>query len=247
MAFTLTFAERNEGNVGWTSFWGYYPQQMMDLGNRFYTIHQGQLWEHNDNDNSVHRMIYGQEMTAKVVTVINEANAEDKIFKNLILEGNKAWDVEIKTNFTESTIKKSEFNQRESKWFAHTRKNELSDDLTDRTQGIGVITGVNGNEITFAQIPTLVSVGEVLCQLNGSNQEEIGVIDDIQGNVITINNIVTNPNQGYFAYSVKNARVQGSEIRGYYAEVTLTNNDSDKVELFAIDSNIVRSVAPTQI
>lgn len=249
MAYTLTFADRNQENTGWTSFWGYYPQQMMDLGNRFYTIHQGQLWEHNDNDNPVHRMIYGQEMTTKVVTVINEANAEDKIFKNLILEGNKAWDVEIKTNFTESTIKKSEFNQRESKWFAHTRKNELSNDLTDRTQGIGVITGVNANEISFSQIPTLVSVGEVLYQLNGSDQEEIGTITDIdiQNSTITVETIITDPVQGYFAYSVKNARVQGSEIRGYYAEVTLTNNDSDKVELFAIGSNIVRSVAPTQI
>lgn len=246
MAFTLTFADRNQETSGWTCFWSYYPEQMMSLGNRFYTVKNGQLFEHNDNDNPIMRTIYGQPMIAKIVSVFNDANAEDKIFKNLILEGNKAWDVEIKTNFTESTIKKEEFNRRESKWFAHTRKNEISDDLTDRTQGIGVVQSISSNQITFSQIPTMVSTGEILYQLNGNSSEEIGEITDIQGNVITLSNIVITPVQGYFAYSLKNARVQGSEIRGYYAEVTLTNNDSDKVELFAIDSNIVRSFVPTE-
>lgn len=248
MAYTLTFAERNQNNVGWTSFWTYYPQQMMDLGNRFYTIHQGQLWEHNDNNNPVHRVIYGEEMISKISVIINEANAEDKIFKNLILESNKAWDAFIETNMTESTIKKEEFNNRDSKWFAHTRKNELVDDLTDRIQGIGTITSINGSIIAFESLPTLISIGETLFQLNELNEEEeIGIITDISGNTVTVTTIETTPIIGRFAYSVKNARIQGSEIRGYYAEVTLTNNDPDKVKLFAIGSNIVRSVAPTQI
>jgi len=87
---TLTFAERNEENMGWTSFWSYYPEQILGLGNRFYTIKDGQLWEHNDNNNNKRNYIYGEHLTSSVVTILNQENAEDKIFKNVIVESNQS-------------------------------------------------------------------------------------------------------------------------------------------------------------
>jgi hypothetical protein len=35
----------------------------------------------------------GVQYGSKITTVINEANSEDKIFKNIVLEGNKPWNV----------------------------------------------------------------------------------------------------------------------------------------------------------
>lgn len=243
--YTLRFADRGEGG-GWTDFVTYYPELTMALGNRFYSIKDGQLWEHNDNDNHTRNEIYGEDMISKVVTVLNAENAEDKIFKNLILEGNEAWDVSISTNFATTTLTKNEFKARESKWFAHLRQNETLDNLKDRTQGIGNILSVTNTSIRFKSLPTLVSVGESLYQLRNGNQELIGVITEINENIIIVDSIVNTPEVNNFCFSVKSARVQGAEIRGYFAEVTLTSNSKTAAELYAIGSNVALSYVRTQ-
>ena len=218
---------------------------MVRINNRFFTIKDGQLYLHNDNTNPEYNTFYGVTYPSDITTVINDSPSEDKIFKNLIEEGTSPWKATITTNLATGTIEASEFNQRESKWFAHTRKNEDTSDLTDIAQGIGNIVSVSNNLITFAKLPTLISVGENLMQLNEGTPQEIGDITDIQGTVITVGTIVNTPVAGQFAYSVKNARVQGSEIRGYYAKVKLENDDTGNSELFALNSNLARSFAPT--
>lgn len=239
---TLSFSEKNKG---WTAFQDWSANLMCRLNNQFYSIKDGQLYKHHDRDNASVNTFHGAQYSSRITTVINEAPSEDKVFKNLIIEGDRPWSATIETNLSNGTIKASEFAQRESKWMAHMRKNE-SASLNGRVQGIGNIVTVNVNEIEFAQMPTLVSVGETLYQINNNVPEEVGVVDDIQGNVITVGSIVTTPVGGYFAYTVKNARIQGAEIRGYYAKVTLENDDNGNAELFAINSNIIKSHAPTE-
>ena len=246
--YTITFSDRGElgEKAGWTAFWDYHPELTLACGNRFYSFKDGQLWEHNDNENPQRGVFYNQSVIAKITTILNELNAEDKIFKTMVLESNDAWKTEIKTNYTESVINESEFNKRESKYYAHIRKNENQSDITDRVQGIGVISMAVGNQITFSnKIPTLVNVGENLVQMNGQAQENLGVISNITGNTITLTSVLTPVLLGAFCFSLKNARVQGSEIRGYFAEVTLSNNNRERVELFAINSNIVVSHTTT--
>jgi hypothetical protein len=121
-------------------------------------------------------------------------------------------------------------------------------DLSDRVQGIGNITAESGSDVTFAQLPTLISIGEILYQVNGVTPEQIGIITNINRttNIVTVTTIVTTPVVGFFSYSLKDARVQGSELRGYYAKVTLENDDDENVELFAVNANIVQSFIPTE-
>lgn len=245
MQNTITFSEKNKG---WTSFHDLTPSLMCRLNNRFFVVKNGQLYMQHDRENPVMNTFFGTKYPSKITTIFNEAPSEDKIMKNLIQEGTHPWKATIETNLSQGTIEASEFNQVGSKWLAHTRKNEDTNDITDRVQGIGNIISVNVNEITFAQIPTLVSVGETLFQQNVSTQEEIGIITNIDKltNTITVASIVTTPVVDRFSYSVKNARVQGAEIRGYYAQVTLENDDDENVELFAINSNMVQSFVPTE-
>mgnify|MGYP003644575557 CR=1 FL=1 len=243
MSTTLTFSEKNKG---WTSFHNWYPNLMCSLNNKFFTIKDGQLWEHHDRSNIVPNTFYGVKYPSKITTVLNDAPSEDKIYQNLVEEGTHPWSATIETNLTNSTISVDEFNNKESKWMAHTRKNEDSADITDRAQGIGVIISFSGLVITFTSIPTMVNVGDNLYQLNGSVPELIGTIESITATTITVNAITTIPVASMFSYALKSARVQGSEIRGYYAKVTLENNDNERVELFAINSNIKKSYVPTE-
>lgn len=178
---TITYSENVKG---WTSFFGYEPDMLCKLNNRFFSIKDGQLWMHNDESNPVMNNFYGIQHTSKIDTVINETNSEDKIFKTMVLESNKPWEVSVKTNLANSTIKSSEFDQRESRQFAYLRKNEDATDFHGNSvQGIGVITAVTTvgtvRTITYNTIPNFVSIGDKLYQLNGSVQEYLGTIASI--------------------------------------------------------------------
>lgn len=236
---TISYSDKVDG---WTSFHSFIPDWLVKLNNRLFSIKDGQLWLHNDETNPVRNNFYGVQYNSKVVTVFNEGPSEDKIFKTLNLEGTHPWKATIKTNYTESTILKTEFNKRESRWFAHTRQNENSNDLTGHSgNGIGIIVSSSGLTIAFSFMSNIISVNDTLCQLNAGTEEVIGTITNINGNVITVNAITTTPINGLFAYSKKNARFEGGEMRGYFMEVELENDNTEPVELFAINTNAVKS------
>jgi hypothetical protein len=239
MPKTITFSEKNNG---WTSEFDYIPDAMCRLNNRFFMIKDGQLHLANDKDNPIRNNFFGVQYDSKVTTVFNENPNDDKVFKTLIEQSNKPWSAVIRTNYTNSTLKKEEFAQRESRQFAHLRKSEdVNDFRGGASQGIGVIVSNSGLDITFTSISETVSIGDQLYQLNGGTNELIGTITAKTGTVITVDAVVTEPVNGYFAFSKKNSRVEGAEMRGYYMEVELTNTDTEFVELFAIESNAVRS------
>lgn len=242
MKYTVSHSEENKG---WTSFWKYFPDWYLNINNKFLTIKDGQLWLQNDVDNEdIRNNIYNKQLKSSIKTVFNEAVVDDKIFKNLVLESNEKWHAILKTNYTEGEIKKEEFNTRESRQFAFTRGNETFNSLQGNSaQGIGIIISSSSNTIVFSKIPDLICVNDILYQLNGSSQEEIGIIEDINRitNTITVSVVVNAPVNGYYSFALKNSRVEGEEIRGYYLEVTLENEETTNGELFGVSTNIIKS------
>jgi hypothetical protein len=239
MEETLSFSEKVKG---WTSFHSFIPDWFTRLNNRLFTIKDGQLYLHNDESNPIRNEFYGVSYPSKIVTEFNDSPSDDKIFKNIVEEGDRPWSVVLKTNLSEGTIAASEFNQRESRWFAYTRKSEKTDDIRGHAaQGIGALVSTAGLTVTFGYVNQLVSAGDVLFQLNAGVEEEIGVINDIVGNVVSVLAITTIPVPGYFCFAKKDQRIEGAEIRGYYMEVTLENAEPGDAELFAINTNAVKS------
>lgn len=239
MQQTISYSDRAKG---WTCFLPYFPNLMGRLNSEFFSLKEGQLWIHNDESNPVRNNFYGIQYSSKITTVLNDASWQDNIFKNLVLESNSAWDAKIKTNLSEGTLKSTEFNKKESRYFAFLRKNEDETNFHGGDiQGVGVISSVSLLNITYGFIPEFVGIGDKLYQANGDDNEFIGTITNISSNVITVDAITTIPVPGYFSFSRKNSRVEGAEIRGYYAEISLENSETKPVELFAISSNIINS------
>lgn len=239
MKNTITYSEKAKG---WTSFHSFLPDFMARLNSRFFSIKSGQLYLHNDETNPVRNNFYGEQFSSKIQTIFSDAPSDDKIYKTMILEGNRPWHVNLKTNMAESTLDSSEFNARESRYFAYIRKNENNTDFTGHTaQGIGVIVSSLANVITFKFVSDMLAVGDGLFQLNGDGDELIGTITAIVNNRITVATIVNNPVNGFFCFGKKDARIEGGEIRGYYMEAELTNSDTQAVELFAINTNAIKS------
>ena len=241
-----TIAYKETGNAqggGFPSFYSFEPEFMGSLDNEFFSIKNGQLYMHHDEDNPVRVNYYGEQFYAKIITVFNEEPSADKIWKTLNIEGTYAWDTFLKTNYTETNITEAEYNKKESRFFAYIRKNtNLEENSGSLTQGVGVILSENAGVISFNSLPDAMSVGDTLYQ-SDENNSIIGKISriDRNNNTVTVRIIINEPQNGLFAYSQKEARIEGAEIRGYYLEVELQFNQTSGVELFAINSNAVKS------
>ena len=70
---------------------------------------------------------------------------------------------------------------------------------------------------------------------------KIGEITEIDNMSITIETNVSTPLSGAFIMFSKDKRVNNTSLLGYYAEVKLSNNSTEKAELFALSSEIVPS------
>jgi len=235
---TITFSDDNNG---WTSFWNYSPDGMCSADNRFFSIKNGQLYLHNNQDDLVPNTFYGEQTPSKLFFYFNEDPTNDKIFKTIEIEGTHAWDVILKTNLTQGDIYYNEFNKKESRFYAYIRKNNVGQIFFGiSAQGIGNITNIIGNNIYFNYIPETVNIDDKLFQ---NPNLEIGTITDIdfQNNIITIGSFTNTPTINQFCFTAKNERIEGADIRGYYMEVHLTNNDNQLIELFAINTNAVKS------
>lgn len=244
MEITTAFKEGNINESGWTSQYSFVPELMLSLNNIFVTIKNGQLFIHNDKANPVRNNFYGEQFSSSITTIFNDINSEDKIWKTLVLESDQKWKAELMTNLTKGEIFKDEFSTRESRQFSFIRGNEDTQSMNGNSvQGVGVILSSIGPIVSFGDIPYLISIGDMLMQVNNESQEQIGTILSIdrEANTITVDALITAPENGFFSYSLKSRRVEGEEIRGHYLEVKLTNEQTESAELFAVSTNAVKS------
>tara|TARA_R110002020_G_scaffold56307_1_gene155905 strand:- start:13 stop:378 length:366 start_codon:yes stop_codon:yes gene_type:complete len=70
---------------------------------------------------------------------------------------------------------------------------------------------------------------------------EIGVIHEIGSNYIIVEFINDDWSDGDFIMFSKNKKVNNTSLLGYYAEVKLSNNSTEKAELFALSSEVTPS------
>lgn len=244
MANTITYDEKVRG---WTSFHSFIPDWMQKLNNRFFTVKNGNLYLHNDEDSSLRNNFYGVQYPTKITAIVNEFPSEIKFAKTIMLEANKPFDVNIKSYIndenvfiTQTTLDASDFVDKEGLQHAYFRRNEITTDYTAKNAyGLGRILGVVGSVITFSKnVPTAsISIGDILID---ENEMEIGIVQDYDGATITVN---TTPVIAFdtFIFGFKNTRIEGSEIRGYNFEVELTDNTSSRTEIFAMNLNLVKS------
>jgi hypothetical protein len=72
----------------------------------------------------------------------------------------------------------------------------------------------------------------------------IGIITGITNNSITVNNVIpmtTLDNAGEFIMFAKDSEINLSGLVGYYAEVYIKNNSTEKAEMFSVGSEVTPS------
>ena len=83
-----TFAFHERANR-WVENYSWTPEAMINFGKRFFTMINGQLWEHDVN--TVAGEFYGTKYPAQIDIVVNPEYAKDKLWYNLRMDAFGSW------------------------------------------------------------------------------------------------------------------------------------------------------------
>ena len=243
--YTLTYSPLLDG---WTSFHSYLPEWMEHLNSFMYTFKNGEMWKHNTN--ATRNSWYGTTYPSSVTVLFNDSPNEPKMFKTLSYDSDHKWNATVITDLSSGSMDKSYFEEKEGFYFTYIRRNTGTVDYKAMsTQGIGnasavTLVGAATYRLDFTfDIGSIMSVGDLLYVVPSTTPLVSGQITALTSNSITIVMVVggTIPVAGNFIMFVKDAVAESYGARGYYMETTLTNTDTEAVELFAISSQIFKS------
>jgi len=261
--YTLTYSQNSKG---WPSFYSYIPDFMLGMNQYFYSFYQGNIFQHNLN--TKRNNFYGQQYSSQITTVFNQNPLENKIFKTINLESDQPWQANLETDIQENGfIDNTWFTEKEGAYFAFLRQTGEVPALTGQyalrsANGIGrsasyIIAG-NTTTIFFstnpvANIGSIVSIGDYLyfslpsyTAINLGGQITNITVDIPAGiNQISIDTSITGTLPmtiaDPFILYIKNSVAETHGLLGHYCIFTLINDSSNSTELFAVESEVMKS------
>lgn len=241
MPYTLSYDEKVNG---WVSFFSFYPEMMVNLNNDLFSFSDGQLYIHNQETGD-RNSFYGEPSASTTVEVLfNDSPSDIKTFKTIEIEGDtSAWDVTVATDLEEGHILKESFKTKEGRFYEYIKRNE--DDILNfkalSIQGIGELEIFQSGQFQFTSVPNNINVGDKLYVNSIPAPELVGTITAVGSNYIEVDTVLVSPAAGSFMFAGKSPVAESTGLKGYYASVTLTNTQTDPVELFAVNTEIVKS------
>ena len=262
--YTLSYSDMVGG---WVSFYSYYPDWMIGMNNYFYTFKGGDLYRHNVNTsrNTFYEPWFvkvgnsaGAYNPSTIQSVFNTVPLENKLFKTINLEGDAKWSVTLETDLQYSGFIQADwFEKKEAAFFAFIRNNSVGELALRSVNGIGRSSQVTGgNVVKFAvgiSIGSIISVGDLLYYSlppyttpilagkvtaitvdlpNGINQLTIDT---------TISGTTPIPIQDAFILYIKNSVAESHGVLGHYCTFNIENTSTEKVELFVVQSEVMKS------
>jgi hypothetical protein len=178
--YTLTYDSQLKG---WVSFYSFFPEKIIGMNNFLYTFYQGNLWQHNVNNdrNTFYGGFNATTDSSYVTSVVNSSPLVNKVFKAFYLESDDSWKATFITDKITGFIDKATFERKESDWFAFIRTDKLpsttgtsydpNPDLQLRSvNGIGQTTGNStGSPIATLQFGAAVNLNPVFIQPRDSS------------------------------------------------------------------------------
>jgi len=237
---------------GWLTRATFNPDKMIRVNNELLSFLGGDVYRHNVNENR--NFFYGQFSPSIFSFNFNEQPSIRKNFRAISVEGTTVGETELNTDLQRGFIGSNMYLDKEGVFYSYVRGDDSGaiDSATLSVQGIGevlsaVFSGVNLDDstqtiqITFnSEVPSSVSIGDLLYR---QPQVLMGVIQNISGNTITV--VQGFPLQslspGSFVYSVKRQEVETSGLLGYFMNVEMTLNNTNQVEIYAVNAEIHKS------
>ena len=264
-SYTLTYSPPAEG---WPSFYSYYPEWIQGMNQFLYTFSGGNIFRHNTNE--VRNNFYGLPVDGEgepaaydsvIQSVFNDEPIVNKIFKTMAIEGNRPWAATMISDQQDGRfIPSALFEKKEGDFFAFVRTENNTpaepDEYALRTlNGIGVGTVTTPGQVDFPttlSIGTILNVGDYFYYAAPPNYDTLvyaGVVQTITVDLVNgINRVVHNnagaPDPAIVAplcVGIKDQQAESNGLLGHYGVFTLTNDDTEAVEMFVAKSEVMQS------
>jgi hypothetical protein len=249
---TLTYSNSAKG---WVSFYSYHPDWIIGMNNYLYTFNGGNLYRHNVG--AERNTFYGVYSPSTIKSVLNSNVIENKLFKTIDLQGDASWAIQLSTDLQNSGYIESQwFEKKEATYFAFIRNNSSGQLSLRSVNGIGNSVLVSGGNVINFSISPLISVGSILSigdlmYFGAGTPTLAGVVTNIEINYpaginrVTIDTSIPGTtviptNTEYFLY-IKNSVAESHGVLGHYCVFDMQNNSTGKIELFAVESEIMKS------
>ena len=222
---------------GWLSLATFNPEDMISINGKFLSFKNGDIWEHNQTTGR--NTFYGAPTDASIITFnFSQDPSTRKNYKTIEIEGSDAWDLDLATDLDTGLIKAIDFRKEENVYKANTKlANTVVDTSLLSVQGIGNAT-VAGLVLSFAyELDSAISIGDDVRNL--ANQL-VGTIQSKTTNSLTLNT-VANIVSGDFVMCSKPQSANVNALLGYHLQVTATITKNTKTEVFAVNSEAVKS------
>ena len=199
----------------------------------------------------------------KVESVFNTSVLENKLFKTINLEGDSKWSAQLITDLQFSGFINSDwFEKKEATFYAFIRNNTIGQLALRSLNGIGNSLTVLGSATTncrinfsinpLIEIGSIISIGDYVYFGTPTPQfagEVTAINIDLQNGVnqVVINNAMISPpsipipGDVNFIFYIKNSVAESHGVLGHYCNFVITNSDNSKIELLAIESEVMKS------
>lgn len=262
MEYTLTYSEAAQG---WVSFYSFIPDWMIGMNNYFYSFKGANLYRHNTN--ATRNNFYGVQYNSLIKSVFNDGVLENKLFKTVDIQGDDVWSAELYTDIQDTGfVQANWYDKKEQVYFAFVRNSGTtpanpSEYALRSLGGIGRSSFVSLGGISSVYFPisvslgSIMSVGDYLYFATAPNYNTpilagqiTNIVQDLinpSNNYIQVDTTIpgTSPIIGatsYFLY-MKNSVAESHGVLGHYCVFTLENTNTNKVELFQFQSDVMKS------
>lgn len=261
--YTLTYD--TDGRIqGWPSFYSYVPDYMVGMNSHFYTFSGGNLYRHSTN--TERNNFYGTVYNSTVTTPFNSQPLDNKLYKTLALQGAERWAAQMVTDIQTSFAMPADyFEVKEQTFFAFVRNQDADVNFSLRSaQGIGTsisqlqtnpaavevnfqqfvsLSGINGTPVAAGNVGDMLYFGTGTPTLAGqitavNVNAQAGINQLVVDTTVTGGNMPPQPS--YFVVA-RNQIAESHGVLGHYALTTLTHPGRTQGELFAVQSDVMKS------
>jgi hypothetical protein len=231
---------------GWPTRLSFAPEFAVSLNNEYYTIKDGELWEHS---NATRSNFYGTQEDTTVTLLINDAPSSVKNFKTLAYEGDGGWTATVDTDQQEGTV--SSWQKREGFYYnfisgkATTVSNMDTSELA--VQGLGELSGASAYSspgyslVIGGDLNVSLQIGDAVYKDVGGTITFLGTVSAVNRTTKTVTTTSLNEGtvaDGTFIFFVKDTEKNTSGLLGYYGETKMSTSSGSKKELFAVNAEV---------
>jgi len=228
---------------GWLSSQTFNPEDMIRVNGNLYSFKNGEIYVHNQEFDGVtpnYNKFYGVSYESEASFNFSQEPSTRKQYKTIEIEGSIPLQIGLTTDLDSDSgyVNLADFEKKEGVYVSYVRYvNGVVNTELLSFQGIGNAT-VNGLVLEFDfDLDPIISVGDVI--LN-STLQTVGTILSKTTNSLTLNT-VANIVSGDFVLASKPNSVQQQGLTGYYMKVDLSFSSDTRQEIFAINSEVVKS------